>query len=146
MAGNDECTAPPRDTPYPLPVVPRSYLDVQLGKAGLKAVGVDSSPVPHCRNSLPYADRPQCCGNSSCLPICPIGAKYDASVHVAMAQALRTRFMTNRVAVQVEVGADQKIAGIWYRNFDNGANGQLGVARGKTYVLAAHAVETPKPG
>ena len=23
-----------------------------------------------------------CCGNASCVPICPIGAKYDASVHV----------------------------------------------------------------
>lgn len=144
VAGDAFCTAPPRDTPYPMPVVPRSYLDIQMGKAGLAAIGIDSQPVPHCRNSVPRDERPQCCGNASCLPICPIGAKYDASVHVAKAETLGTRVLPNRVAVQVVVGEDRNIAGIQYRNFDNGAQGVLGLATAKVYVLAAHAVETPR--
>jgi|AGTN01.1.fsa_nt_gi Choline dehydrogenase and related flavoproteins len=144
VAGDASCTAPLRDTPYPMPVVPRSYLDIRMGKAGLEAIALDSQPVPHCRNSVPHDDRPQCCGNSSCLPICPIGAKYDASVHVAKAEALGARVLANRVAFQVAVGGDRRIAGIHYRNFDGGAQGTLGLATGKIYVLAAHAVETPR--
>ena len=134
VAGDAECTAPPRDTPYPMPVVPRSYLDRQVGLAGLAAIGHDSQPVPHSRNSVPnYNDRPQCCGNSSCLPICPIGAKYDASVHVGMAQTLGTQVYANRVAFQVAVGPDQKVSGVYYKNFDNGANDRLDtIASGMT--------------
>ena len=145
VAGDAACTAPPRDTPYPMPVVPRSYLDRQVGLAGLAAIGHDSQPVPHARNSVPnYNNRPQCCGNSSCLPICPIGAKYDASVHVGMAQTLGTQVYANRVAFQVAVGPDQKVSGVYYKNFDNGANGVLGLARAKIYILASHAVESPR--
>lgn len=143
VAGDADCLAPPRDAPYPMPVVPRSYLDRQVGQAVRQVLGVDTQPLPHCRNSVPYDGRPQCCGNSSCLPICPIAAKYDAHVHVEKAENLGTRVMANRVAIQVEVDAAAgKVAGIWYRNFDDGANGVLGVARAKVFVLAAHAVES----
>jgi glucose dehydrogenase len=144
VAGDADCIAPPRDTPYPMPVVPRSYLDIQIGRAAMKAIGLDTQPLPHARNSVPRDDRPQCCGNSSCLPICPIGAKYDASVHVAKAETLGTRVLANRVAIQVAVGADQKVSGVYYRNFDADPNGPVGVARAKIYILAAHAVETPR--
>ena len=40
--------------------------------------------TPAARNSRPYDGRPPCAGNSSCIPICPIGAKYDGYVHVQL--------------------------------------------------------------
>jgi len=144
VAGDAACIAPPRETPYPMPVVPRSFLDIEVGRGAMQALGLDTQPLPHARNSVPHDDRPQCCGNSSCLPICPIGAKYDASVHVTKAEQLGTRVLSNRVAVQVALDADQKIAAVYYRNFDQDPSGPVGVARAKIYVLAAHAVETPR--
>ena len=33
------------------------------------------------------SDRPACCGNASCIPVCPVQAKYDATVHVDRAVA-----------------------------------------------------------
>ncbi|MBY4677038.1 GMC family oxidoreductase [Marinobacterium arenosum] len=145
VAGDADCVAPPRKDPYPLPVVPRSYLDIQVGKVAQAVIGHDTQPLPHCRNSLPYDDRPQCCGNASCLPICPIGAKYDAHVHVLKAEQQGSRVLANRVAVQVALDeSQQQVTGIYYRNFDQDAKGSLGLARAKIYVLAAHAVETPR--
>lgn len=146
VAGDASCIAPPRDKGYPMPVVPRSYLDRTLGSGVFdNQLGPDSQPIPHCRNSIPRDNRPQCCGNSSCLPICPIGAKYDASVHVHKAEQLGTRVLPNRVAYQVALDDKGEVSGIYYRNFDaDPKTGPVGVARAKVYVLAAHAVESAR--
>lgn len=148
VAGGPDCIAPSPTIRYPMPEVPRSYLDKQIGK-GVKEnqLGPDSQPLPHCRNSVPRDNRPQCCGNASCLPICPIGAKYDASVHVHKAQQLGARILPNRVVFQVavEAGDDNNIQALYYRNFDaDPVNGPLGVAKAKVFILAAHAVETAR--
>ncbi|KZM41588.1 hypothetical protein OA92_14465 [Marinomonas sp. SBI22] len=147
VAGGPDCIAPSPDIQYPMPEVPRSYLDRVIGK-GVKEhnLGPDSQPLPHCRNSVPRDNRPQCCGNASCLPICPIGAKYDASVHVQKAQQLGTRVLANRVVFQVALEEDGKqVKEIYYRNFDaDPKTGPIGIARAKTFILAAHAVETAR--
>ena len=44
--------------------------------------------TPAGRNSQPYQNRRVCAGNTNCIPICPIQAKYDPSV--TLADALRT--------------------------------------------------------
>ena len=46
------------------------------------------SSTPAARNSQPYQNRRVCAGNTNCIPICPIQAKYDPSV--TLADALRT--------------------------------------------------------
>lgn len=146
VAGGPDCIAPSPDIKYPMPEVPRSYSDKVIGnEVAENDLGPDSQPLPHCRNSIPRDGRPQCCGNSSCLPICPIGAKYDASVHVEKAKKLGTRVLSNRVAYQVAVDHQGDISGIYYRNFDaDPEKGPVGLATGTTYILAAHAVETAR--
>ncbi len=67
----------PRSTPYPMPPIAPTYLDTVIG-AACAHVGLSMAPFPHGRNSVGRDDRPPCCGNASCVPICPIGAKYDA--------------------------------------------------------------------
>src|SRR5699024_11652167 len=70
----------PRSAPYPLPPIPQSYLDTTLTQA-LHGTRFIVSPTPQARNSVAHDQRPPCCGRSSCIPVCPIPAKYDATVH-----------------------------------------------------------------
>lgn len=127
---------------YPMPPVPQSYLDLQVAAALGKTNWVGKVlGFPHARNSVPgYGGRPQCCGNASCRFICPIGAKYDGSVHVRKAEAKGARVLSERVVYSIEVGPDRRISGLRFVS----SKGRPGWAKAKLYVLAAHAIETPK--
>jgi len=127
----------PRSTPYPMPPIPQSYLDKQWIKAATK-VGLRVVSTPQARNSVPRAGRPPCCGNNNCIPICPIGAKYDGSVHVAEAEKLGVRVLASSVVHHVSV--DPHSVTVRYLRPDRSE----GVVNGRVLVLAAHAIETPK--
>ncbi|HTQ00110.1 MAG TPA: GMC family oxidoreductase [Casimicrobiaceae bacterium] len=129
----------PRSSPYPMPPIAPTYLDTVIG-AACKSVGLSMAPFPHGRNSVGRDGRPPCCGNASCVPICPIGAKYDASVHVAKAEAAGARVEPLAIAHEVVVGADRKVSAIRFKRPD----GSVEEAQGKIFVIAAHAIETPK--
>jgi glucose dehydrogenase len=88
-----------------------------------------------------YDERPQCCGNASCVPLCPIGAKYDASVHATKAEKAGARLETSAVVHRLETDANRRVSG---RTFP-AARRQRRISRGgRIVVLAAHAIETPK--
>lgn len=129
----------PRRTGFPLAGIPMSYSDKQIA-AALKDVDWTIGPFIHARNSVPFDDRPACCGSASCVPICPIGAKYDGSVHVGKAEAAGARLLPQTVVDQILVEKNSQISGVSFRQ----SNGERGVATGKIYVLCAHAIETPK--
>ena len=75
----------PRSRPYPLPGIPLTYLDQRVAAAVAK-LGYSVQPTPQARNSQRYQNRPACCGSAPCIPICPVQAKYDATVHVTQAE------------------------------------------------------------
>jgi len=129
----------PRSKDFPMPGIPMSYSDNQIKKA-VQDLGWTVGPFIHARNSLTFDDRPPCCGNATCVPICPIGAKYDGSVHVAKAEAAGATLMVDTVVDKIIVGKDRQISGIHFRK----ANGETGTAVAKIYILCAHAIETPK--
>ena len=129
----------PRKVPYPQPPIPSSYMDQQI-ENGLRQVGLHMAQFSHARNSVPFDGRPACCGNNTCVPICPIHAKFDGTVHTLKAQALGAQIVTEALATTIEVGADTRITGIRYRRPD----GSEGVATAKIYVIACHAIETPR--
>lgn len=129
----------PRRVPYPLPPIPNTYLD-QVVDGGLKKVGLEARIFSHARNSVPFDGRPACCGNNTCVPVCPIQAKYDGSVHTLKAEALGARIVTEALATKIEIGDDRRVAGIRFRRSD----GTEGVATGKAYIVACHAIETPR--
>jgi len=142
VAGNRTCITPePID--FPLPYIPLTYLDGQVNAAA-ETLGDSIGPLPQCRNSLPYDDRPQCCGNASCVFICPIGAKYDGSVHVQKAQTAGARLYHSHVVYRVVVDENQKVTELQYTNFQDPLNPINGVARAKIFILAAHGIETPR--
>jgi len=142
VSGNNTVVAP-NPHPYPLPYTPLTYLDQQVDVAAQK-LGDSVGPMPHCRNAVPYDGRPQCCGNASCRFVCPIGAKYDGSVHVEKAQNLGAKLYTNHVVRHIEVGADQQVDHIRFRNYEDPHNPVDGIAKAKLFILAAHGIESPR--
>jgi choline dehydrogenase-like flavoprotein len=74
----------PRTMPYPMPEIPQTYLDKAYVKA-LAGTEYDVRSTPQGRNSTDRETRPACCGNASCIPVCPVQAKYDATVHLDQA-------------------------------------------------------------
>lgn len=128
----------PRSQPYPMPPIPASYVDDLIAQA----VG-DRHKVfinAQAKNSQPWEGRPPCCGNNICVPICPIGAKYDAAVHAKKAQDLGARIETDAVAHRIEVDNEGTVTRILFKRPDASEH----EAVGRVYVIAAHAIEGPK--
>jgi len=140
VAGDpDDDGGSPRSAPFPLPPIPPSFLDRQID-AVLRERGLRTRSTPQARNSILFQDRPPCCGSGSCVPICPIGAKYDGSVHARLAERAGARIVDRAVAFRVDVNAQSRVTGVALKRPD----GTEHVARGKQFVIAAHAVETPR--
>ena len=151
-----------RSSDYPMPAIAQSYLDSQFTAALQypsqlsfndkwvnKSFPMLLSPTPQARNSVPgYKGRNQCAGGSSCIPICPIQAKYDATQHIQSASTRTTNKVEFRYqSVVTRVVPDQYGAGdvapivkIQYRTWDK-VDRQV---TGRIYVLAAHALENAK--
>lgn len=134
-----ETLGSPRSSPYPMPAVPVTYLDKAYIKA-LTGTKYQVRATPQGRNSVDRAERPACCGNASCIPVCPVQAKYDATVHLGLFQKNGGTLHAETTATFVEVGDQGMITGIRFRRPDNSE----GRATGQVYVLAAHAIETPR--
>ena len=129
----------PRKTPYQMPPIPETYLDKQVTKA-LAKMDLHSAIFSHARNSEIYDNRPVCCGNNTCVPICPIGAKYDASVDAQKAEEEGARVEVNALVTFMEVDKNQKITRVKVQKPD-GSSFWVG---GKAFALCGHAIENPR--
>lgn len=136
---SDDDLGSPRSGAFPMPMIPQTYLDKQFAKA-LEESQYHVRPTPQGRNSVTRDDRPECCGNGSCIPVCPIQAKYDATVHLDQAEAAGAVIYDQTTATRLNLGADGQIASVDFRR----ADGSTGTAKGKVVVVAAHAIETPR--
>jgi len=136
---------------YPMPKIPLSLVDQAIAAAvdGLEIDGeaITVTSTPAGRNSRPYDNRRACAGNTNCIPICPIQAKYDPSV--TLNKALDTghveiwpRTVANNVVVDAN-GLVSQIDYIQYATPDGPPTGR-GSVTAKVFILAAHAIETPK--
>ena len=79
---------------YPMPAIPKSLIDRAVASAinGMTVDGVTLTKdsvrsTPAARNSQPYQNRRVCGGNTNCIPICPIQAKYDPTITLSAAQS-----------------------------------------------------------
>jgi glucose dehydrogenase len=129
----------PRSAPYPLPPIPASYVDRRIDEA-VRPHGIRVRLSPHARNSVPFQNRPPCCGSNTCVPICPVGAKYDASVHARLAERAGARILDRAIAFRIDVDTDGRIDSISFKRPD----GSEHVAEGRQFVVAAHGIETPR--
>lgn len=136
---------------YPMQAIPHSLVDdaVDTATQGMtwESLPVNVTGTPAGRNSQPYQNRRVCAGNTNCIPICPIQAKYDPSV--SLNSALDTGNVTvwpQTVASHVTVGEDGQVSGIDYIQYQQvtGPATAHGTVTAKIYVIAAHAIETPR--
>jgi glucose dehydrogenase len=95
----------PRNQDFPMHALPLTYLDKQVALA-TEQLGLRVQVTPQARNSRTFDGRPPCCGNATCVPICPIAAKYDASVHVRKAIELGVQVIDQAVVHFVEVNGE----------------------------------------
>ena len=133
-----------RSTDFPMSKVWQSYSD-EIVKAAIEGNPFEETELrvlstPQARNSQPYQDRPACAGNSTCVPICPIGAKYDGGVHVRLARQAGAEIQARTIVRRLAVEPGGRIDAVYFTRWD----GTTGRMRGRIVVLAAHAVESPK--
>jgi choline dehydrogenase-like flavoprotein len=139
ISGHDDPLGSPRRTPYPMPGLPPTLGDRLMDRAAAP-LGFQVRVSPQARNSQLFDDRPSCCASASCIPICPVQAKYDATVHVRKAEVAGVRILSNSVAVRVEIAADGMVGGILIRRPDRSETS----LSARHVVIAAHAIEGPK--
>jgi choline dehydrogenase-like flavoprotein len=149
----------PKDYNYPMPRIPGSLLDQRIGDAlaqlkpdETKFLGmpkpvtsVKVRSLPAARNSQPYQNRRACAGNTNCIPICPIQAKYDPTITLNEATNRGAQLVDHAVASEiiVENGRVSQINFIKYEK-ETGPKTEDSCVKAKIYVIAANAIETPR--
>lgn len=119
-----------RGTPASRNSVPNNAYDQGRGYTPKGAVG--NNKVGH-----------RCMGNSSCVPICPIQAKYNALKTLDAANHDKLDIVVQSVAYQLAIDpASKEIIGVQFKHYQQPENPSctLHTVSGKRYVLAAHAV------
>ena len=120
------------------------------GKNGFKVAGKERAAFQPRGATGAFSFMGQRCeGNSSCIPICPIQAKYNAmkTLDDALTEAkqrdIKLHIKEQSVASRVELDENLRIKGIVYKRYDFPGVPQYSMRRirGKQYVLAGGAVE-----
>src|SRR5262249_18526409 len=113
-----------------------------LGRGKIERIPVRS--LPAARNSEPYRNRRACAGNTNCIPICPIQAKYDPTI--SLNDAMSTGFVKmwdRTVASDIVVGENGRVSQINFIRYqhDKGPRSEAkkGSVRAKIFVIAANA-------
>lgn len=152
------------DYQYPKEAIVRSYSDQQLDKlmAGLsldfdgEVLKPSVNSTPQGRNSVAGEGETACMGNNSCIPLCPIGAKYDATRTLVEALSLpidknntnkrpfvelRARTVACRLNVDPQTN---RIVSVFAKTYDREQSGNVReqTLTAPVIVVAAHAIET----
>jgi len=149
----------PKDYNYPMPKIPPSLLDQRVGEVLAKltedetkflemaepVTEVKVRSLPAARNSQPYRNRRACAGNTNCIPICPIQAKYDPTITLNEATDSGAKHVDHAVASEIIV-EDGRVSQINYITYQDEAGPKTGegCVKAKVYVIAANAIETPR--
>jgi choline dehydrogenase-like flavoprotein len=133
-----------RSKPFPMSMIWPSYSDIWIADRinGKTFDGAEYRvrSTPSARNSELYDGRPPCAGNSICVPLCPIGAKYDGSVHLAKATAAGASIWEQCVVTKLDKDGDGSVHTVQFLTF-----GEISKSvTAEIVVLAANAIETPR--
>jgi choline dehydrogenase-like flavoprotein len=138
-----------KDYQYPMPAIPPSLIDQYIA-ASISGMKIDDKELkvrstPAARNSQPFKQRRTCAGNTNCIPICPIQAKYDPTITLRDAQATgNVDFWYRTVASKIVVKNGQVDHVEYLQYGEDGKQNAKGQVSAKIYVVAAHAIETPR--
>lgn len=137
---SDNPFAPPREQPHPMTAFPPSYSDSIFAKA-CNRLGVTMHSAPNARNSEPYDGDSQCVGYGTCKPVCPSGAKYDATRSITKASDAGARIL-DRVPVQ-RLEHDESGGTIEAATYAT-PDGTTYRQEARRFVVACGGVETPR--
>jgi choline dehydrogenase-like flavoprotein len=161
---------------FPMHRMPLSYLDqvVARGVDGMRVSLSDDDytlkvrSFPQARNGVPNKDYDggrgftpvgavstsqveegeRCQGNTNCVPICPVQAKYHSGKTLAKALIRsNVQIVTQAVASRVEVDQQNgRVTGITYKKYKNLSSAEYTEhsVTGTVYVLCAHAIENAR--
>jgi choline dehydrogenase-like flavoprotein len=151
----------PAQYSYPMPGIPESLTDravrgalQRLDPAKTAFLNMPKAPTeirvlgtPAARNSQPYRNRRACAGNTNCIPICPIQAKYDPTI--TLNEALNhkhVRLMKHTVAREIILDSNlRNVTEIRYTRYNPRSNETVTDSiKAKMFVIAANAIETPR--
>lgn len=118
------------------------------GKKELEFTRTDepASYEPVGSNWDPYTGQ-RCEGNASCVPICPVQAKYNALKTLRKSDKSNLTIKTQSVASRLLINEKSNwISGVEYKHYKNGDSFEYEthVAKGTIYVMAASAIENAK--
>lgn len=126
-----------RSTPQARNGVPNKHYNNGEGYRPIGAVSIDQAEIGH-----------RCQGNTNCVPICPVQAKYDA--RRTLFAALNTgridllpQTVVSRIHIDPATGRVTEIEFKSYRDPESSEH-VTGTVRGKLFVLAANAVENAR--
>ena len=139
VAGDDACDlGSPRSGGYPHKPIKLSYLDRHVaGKvegSSFDGIGLRVEPTPQARHPE------RCQGSAHCIPLCPMGAKYEAIQHVDRAEKAGVELRARSIVDRLEVDEDGRIGAVQYLDWD----GNRHRVKSRFVVLAAHGIETVK--
>jgi len=89
----------------------------------------------------------RCEGNASCVPICPVMAKYNALKTIKSANPKNLTILTQAAVSKVEFDSTNgKVTAIRYKHYKGPGSNQFEekTVSGRLYVLAASAIENAK--
>ncbi len=138
-----------RSQPFPMPGIPLSFSDCKVKERvdgeTMRGTRIHVVTTPQARNTTVFDDRPACEGHSNCIPLCPIQAKYDATVHLRRAlRSPQVELRTAAVVTRLEKGKDGRVNNVYYKDWKSDDVMRERSVQGVVVVLAAHAIETPK--
>lgn len=117
---------------------------------GFEGLTVEVTQTPAGRNSQPYGTRRVCAGNTNCIPICPIQAKYDGTVTLAKALSRGTVTLKTQCVVTAlhSDGYDSPVTAVSYMDWSGSdidpERSEVQTVSARVFVLAAHAIESAK--
>ena len=139
VAGSAHPMHPPRSRDFPMPGFPMS-VDDRMWLPIAERLGISVYAASFAINSQPYGGRSQCQAFAACN-ICPSGARYSADFHVREAEASSLcDLFVNTVARRIDLDSSGGVKAIHASTLE----GKELEIRAKSYVVAAHAIESAR--
>ncbi|KAB8038488.1 GMC family oxidoreductase [Janthinobacterium aquaticum] len=136
--GGSPDTGSPRAKPFPMERVPASWYQQRITERLAPQFKVEDDCT--ARNSRSFDGRPACCGNNNCMPVCPIDAQYHGGLSAAAAEQAGVTIRTEAVVYRFEHDDKGAITAVHYYDWNKTSHR----VTGKTFVLAANAIESAK--
>jgi choline dehydrogenase-like flavoprotein len=128
-----------RSRPYPSDMVPWGNNETTFAKV-VNPHGYNLVPIPQGRMVTPWNNRPACCGNNNCQPICPIGAMYNGIHSVESAERKGATVLAESVVYKIDTDGNNRVTAVYWYDAQKVSH----KATGRTFVIACNSIETPR--